>query len=139
MSCGHALNFDQWKTIFENYEPIRIWIWLAYRFTENNCRLWIFSKFIQAQKRYPTSLDKIRILTWKLLINHIKLKCSLWTKLPKNLLLPKCLISVAATLKLHCLITLISHIVQILLAQVHKSYYFCPGPQIFFKGEHKKF
>ena len=31
--------------------------------TENYCRLRLFSKFIQTQKRYPTSLDKIRILT----------------------------------------------------------------------------
>ena len=37
-------------------------------FTKNNCHLQLFSNFIQTQKRYPTTLDKIRILTWKLLV-----------------------------------------------------------------------
>ena len=68
MSCERALNFDQWKIFSENYKAIRVWLWLVYKFTENNCRLRLFSKFIQTQKRYPTSLDKISILTWKLLI-----------------------------------------------------------------------
>ena len=34
--------------------------------TECSCRLWLFFEFIQTQKRYPTSLDKISILTTKL-------------------------------------------------------------------------
>ena len=51
----------------ENYKPMRVWLWLVYKFTENHCRFRLFSEFIQTQKRYPTSLDKIRILTWKLL------------------------------------------------------------------------
>ena len=62
MSCERALNFDQWKTFSENYEPMRTWFWSAYKSTENHCRSWLFSKFIQTQKRYPTSLDKISIL-----------------------------------------------------------------------------
>ena len=68
MSCERALNFDQWKTFSENYKPMRVWLWFVYKFTENYCRLRLFSEFIQTQKRYPTSLDKIRILTWKLLV-----------------------------------------------------------------------
>ena len=68
MSCERALNFDQWKTFSENYKPMRVWFWLVYKFTENYCRSWLFSEFIQTQKRYPTSLDKIRKLIWKLLI-----------------------------------------------------------------------
>ena len=68
MSCEHALNFDQWKTFSENYKPMRVWLWLVYKFTENYYPSRLFSEFIQTQKRYPTSLDKIRILTWKLLV-----------------------------------------------------------------------
>ena len=68
ISCEHDLNFDQWKTFSENYKPIRVWLCLVYKFAENNCLLQLFSEFIQTQKRYPTSLDKIRILTWKLLV-----------------------------------------------------------------------
>ena len=62
-----ALDFNQWKTFFEDYKPMRIWLWLVLKFTENNCGLQLFSEFFQTQKRYPTSLDKISILTWKLL------------------------------------------------------------------------
>ena len=67
MSCERGLNFDQWK-IISKYKPMRVWLWPVYKFTENFCHLRLFSEFIQAQKRYPTSLDKIRILTWKLLV-----------------------------------------------------------------------
>ena len=68
MSCERALNFNQWKTFSENYKPMRVWLWLVYKFTENYYPSRLFSEFIQTQKRYPTSLDKIRILTWKLLV-----------------------------------------------------------------------
>ena len=102
MSYERALNVDQWKTFSENYKPMRVWLWLVYKFTEN-CQIYrLFSEFIQTQKRYPTSLDKIHILTWKLLV-IIKLKFFLWTKLLKSLLLAKYLISVAAPLS-HLLI-----------------------------------
>ena len=67
MSCERGLNFDQWKTFSENSKPMRVWLWFVYKFTEDYCRLRLFSEFIQTQKRYPTTLDKIRILTWKLL------------------------------------------------------------------------
>ena len=52
---------------------MRVWLWLVYKFTENYCRLRLLSEFIQTQKRYPTSLDKIRILTWKLIAYHAKI------------------------------------------------------------------
>ena len=65
LECG--LNCDQWRKFSENYMPMRVWLWLVYKFTENYCRLRLFSEFIQTQKRYPTFFDKIRILTWKLL------------------------------------------------------------------------
>ena len=68
MSCERALNFDQWKTLSKNYEPMRVWLWLVYKFTDNYCRLRLFFEFIQTQKRYLTSLDKIRVLTWKLIV-----------------------------------------------------------------------
>ena len=68
MSCERALNFDQWKTFSENYKPMRVWFWLVYKFTEN-CQIYrLFSEFIQTKKRYPTSLDKIHILTRKQLL-----------------------------------------------------------------------
>ena len=68
ISCKRGLNFDLWKLFSENYKPMRVWLWLVYKFTENYCRLRIFSEFIQNQKKYPTSLDKMHILTWKLLV-----------------------------------------------------------------------
>ena len=63
MSCERALNFDQGKTFSENKKPMTVSLWLVYKFTENYCPSRLFSDFIQTQKRYPTSLDKIRILT----------------------------------------------------------------------------
>ena len=49
MSCECALNFDQWKTFSENCKPMRVWVWLVYIFTEDYCRLQLFSEFIQTQ------------------------------------------------------------------------------------------
>ena len=46
---------------------MRVWLWVGYKFTKNYCHLRLFSEFIQTQKKYPTFLDKTRILTWKLL------------------------------------------------------------------------
>ena len=68
MSCELVLNFDLWKTFSENYKPMRVWLWLVYKLTENNCCSRLFSEFTQTQKRYPTSLDKASILTLKLLV-----------------------------------------------------------------------
>ena len=68
MSCERGLNFDQWKTFSENYKPLRIWLWLVYKFAENYCILRPSLGFIQTQKRCFTSLGIKRILTWKLLV-----------------------------------------------------------------------
>ena len=66
MSCNCALNFDQWKTFSKNHKPMRVWLWLVYKFTEN-CQIYrLFSEFIHIKKRYPTFPDKIRILTRKI-------------------------------------------------------------------------
>ena len=35
MSCERALNFDQRKTFSENYKPMRVWLWLVYKFADN--------------------------------------------------------------------------------------------------------
>ena len=51
--------FWSMKRISENYKPKRVWLWFVYKFTNNYCRLWLFSDFIQTQKRYLTSLGKI--------------------------------------------------------------------------------
>ena len=93
MSCERTLNFDQWKIFSENHEPMQVWLWLAYKFTENNCRLRLFSEFIQTQmklsylswqNKYPSSKTTC----------HIKPKCFLWNKLPKDLLLANYITSV---------------------------------------------
>ena len=47
MSCERVLNFDQWKTFSENYKPMRVWLWLAYKFTKNYFHLRLFPEFIQ--------------------------------------------------------------------------------------------
>ena len=75
---------------------MRVLLWLLYKFTENYCRLQLFSQFIQTQKRYPTSLDKMPMY----LENYLsyKAKIFLGTKLLENLLLAKYLISVTVTL-----------------------------------------
>ena len=56
------------KTFSENYKPMRVWFWLVYKFTENNYRPQLFSELTQFPKTYPTTLDKISILTKKPLI-----------------------------------------------------------------------
>ena len=66
ISCECVLSFDQWKSFSQNYKPLN-WLWFVYKFTKNNCCLQLFAKFIPTQKRCPISLDKISILTWKLL------------------------------------------------------------------------
>ena len=63
MSCKRASTFDQLKTLSENYEPMVVELWLLYKFTESDRGLRPFSEFMQTQKSYPTSLDKLSILT----------------------------------------------------------------------------
>ena len=60
-----CFKFWPMKSIFRKLQAKKVWLLLVYKFTENYCCSWLFSKFIQTQRR--TSLDKIRILTWKLL------------------------------------------------------------------------
>ena len=77
MSYEHSLNFDQWKTFSENNKPMRLWLWLLYKFTKN-CQIYrLFSEFIQTKKRYPTSLDKKNPNLGKAC--HMKLKFFIWT------------------------------------------------------------
>ena len=97
MSYECALNFDQRKTFSGNYKPMRLWLWLVYKITENYYRSRLFSEFIQTQKRYTTSLDNIRYPNLKTTC-HIKVKFFVWTKLLENLLQAKHFISVAAPL-----------------------------------------
>ena len=100
MSCERASDFDKWKTFSENYKPMRAWFWLVYKFAENYGRSWLFSELIQTQKRYPTSLSWQNAYPNLKTTCHIKLKFFLWTKLLRNLLLPKYLISVDASLSI---------------------------------------
>ena len=60
------------KNVSKTNKPIRVWLWLLYKFNENNCCLRLFSKFIQAQKIFPNSIEKISILTWKPLVISIQ-------------------------------------------------------------------
>ena len=84
MSCKCALNFDQCKTFFKNYKPMRVWLWLVYIFTENNCHL---------QLQVHSNSEEVSNLSWQnkyanlKTTCHIKLKFFLWAKLLKNLLL----------------------------------------------------
>ena len=96
MPCERALNFNQWKSFSENYKPMIIWLWLVYKFTDNDCRWRLFSEFIQTQKGYPTCRQNAypNLKT----TCHIRLKFFLWAKPVESLLLAKYLIYVAAYL-----------------------------------------
>ena len=111
----------------ENYVPITVWLWF-YKSTENNCHLQLLTEFIQAKKRYPTSLDKISILTWRLLVISSQ-KFFLWTKLFENLLLAKYLISAAAALTSVMLVRqCIAIMTEIRFCKkVKKTWYFLPN------------
>ena len=84
MSCERAFNFDQWKTCPTNNKPITV------------SRLQLFFKFIQRDFLTPLTNKYPNLKT----TCNIKPNISLWTKLPKNLLLAKKLISVAAVLSI---------------------------------------
>ena len=78
MSGERALIFGQWKTFFKNCNPVRVRLRLAYKINENDCSLRFFVEFIKTQKRYPTSFDKISIISWKLLaISSQNFSCKL--------------------------------------------------------------
>ena len=61
MSPEHALNFDQSRTIYRIYKPIRFRLWFVYKNMERN-----YHSF-EPQKRYFGYSDKIKIVTWRLL------------------------------------------------------------------------
>ena len=59
-----TLHFDQSKTFSVKYKSMReLGYGLFTKFIENYCHLRLLSEFIQTQKRYPTTTDKIVILT----------------------------------------------------------------------------
>ena len=83
--------FDQWINKYNKYFPKTIrfsqsLIMDCLQITVNNCHLWLFAKFIQTQKRYPTSYAKKSILTWRLFVIS---NFFLWTKLLNDMLLAK--------------------------------------------------
>ena len=97
MSCECALNFDKWKTFSESYKPMRVWLWLVYKFTKNFCRFHFSQSSLNLKRGIPPLLKKC--ISYNLKSScHIKLKFLLWTKVLENLLLAKYLISVAAAL-----------------------------------------
>ena len=53
------------KNISENPKPVRVFV---YKIIENDCRSEPFAEFIQTQKKYFISLDKISIPIWMLLV-----------------------------------------------------------------------
>ena len=83
-------SFEFWpmKNISENYKPMRVWLWLAYRFTENYCCF----------LRVHSNSKEVSYLTWQNVYPNLKTACHikqtffLSTKLLENLLLPKYLI-----------------------------------------------
>ena len=97
-SCERGLNFDQWKTISENYKPMSLIIICL-----QICReLLSLATFL----RVHSNSEKVSYLSWRNTYPnfkttcHIKLNFFLWTKLLEGLLLAKYLISVAASLML---------------------------------------
>ena len=80
ISCERGLNVDQWKKFSKHYKPMRVWLWLVYKFTKNYCRLQLYSKFYLSRENvYPNAK----------IAGHIKLKFFRLTKLLENLLLVK--------------------------------------------------
>ena len=50
-SSAKDLNF------WEDYKPIKVWLWIVYKIAKTNCRLLLFAKFIQSQNDYPISFE----------------------------------------------------------------------------------
>ena len=73
------------KHFLNTISQIRVWLRLIYKITEDNCRAQLFTKFIQTDNSSSAFLDKISILTWRLLEDwHLSSqKTFLWTK-PTN-------------------------------------------------------
>ena len=66
ISSERALNFEESKRFYKTNS--RFWLWPVCNITENSCCLRLFVDFIQTQKRYPISLNKISIRSWKVLV-----------------------------------------------------------------------
>ena len=67
MSCEHDLNFDQWKTFSKTMSQWEF----DYELFTNLPRIFVDCDFSQSSfklRRGILPLDKIRILTWKLLV-----------------------------------------------------------------------
>ena len=73
MLCERPVNGDQWQTFSGNCKPIRVWSWLVYKFTENNCQLRLFSEFIRTQRG-------ISYLPWKSKYPNLKTTCHIKPK-----------------------------------------------------------
>ena len=72
-------------------EPIRVWLWFVYKITENDCCLRLFPEFIQTQKRYSNSFDKITILQKQPSRGVLKKRCSEnIEKIYRRTPMPKC-------------------------------------------------
>ena len=41
------VNFDQWNSFSGSYKPKRVWFWLVYKTTENNCRSRLFTEIMK--------------------------------------------------------------------------------------------
>ena len=64
----NCITFCPIINIFRKLEANKSLRCFIYKINESNCCSRLFAKFIQTQKSYPTSLDKMRILTWRLLV-----------------------------------------------------------------------
>ena len=60
-------SFEFWpmKNISENYKPMRVWLWLAYRFTENYCCF----------LRVHSNSKEVSYLTWQNVYPNLKTAC----------------------------------------------------------------
>ena len=68
MSFQRALNFDQWKIFSENYKPMRVLLWLVYKFTEN-CQ--IYRLFLRVHSRSK----KVSYISWHNRYPNLKTTC----------------------------------------------------------------
>ena len=92
MSHEPTLNFDKSQTLFKNYKPIRILLWLVYRVTVNNYRS------VATFRQIHSNSKEISYLLWQNKHFNLKTTCYikpqffLWSKLFENSLFTKYLI-----------------------------------------------
>ena len=65
MSCERALNFDQWKLFSENYKPMRVWLWLVYKFTKN-CQIY---------RQMHCQILRLSYLSWQNMYPNLETTC----------------------------------------------------------------